>query len=298
LVDRHIATVHSAARRIIRDEHLAEDVTQSVFILLSQRAHKIPPTTPLIGWLYKVTQYACANLQRMERNRRRLEQKIAAMRPTSTSEVALSDAEICLDAALRSLSGHERDAILLRYSSDLSVAEIAGLTHVSHETAKKRLHRGLANLRKYFAAQGVAEAGDIPAANPCAILALGGAHSAATLALAPSIASAALASVSGATGAAAGIGASTLSRHIAQGVSRMMTFTKIVKVTAAVAVMALTPVMIVSGIIIVRGRSMNNAPAAQVMVNPNDAGAPAPGSAAAPGTPGTPGTQRVVVGGF
>ena len=57
LVQRYVDLVYSTARRMARDAHLAEDITQAVFIVLARRAHSINPKY-LAGWLVNTSRLA------------------------------------------------------------------------------------------------------------------------------------------------------------------------------------------------------------------------------------------------
>src|SRR5580698_8266786 len=79
LVDRYIDLVYSAARRQVRDTHLAEDITQAVFIVLARKAGAIRNPGILGAWLIKTTRQTSYNAIRFERCRRRHEQEAATM---------------------------------------------------------------------------------------------------------------------------------------------------------------------------------------------------------------------------
>ena len=83
LVRRHGAMVYAAAlRQAGGDAHLAEDVTQAVFLLLGRDVAKICKRSEagIAGWLYQATRFATRNVLRAARRRAWHERRSAAER--------------------------------------------------------------------------------------------------------------------------------------------------------------------------------------------------------------------------
>ncbi|MBI5383607.1 MAG: sigma-70 family RNA polymerase sigma factor [Verrucomicrobia bacterium] len=157
LVRRHVDFVYSAALRMVRDAHLAEDVTQSAFVALAQNARQLTDRPVLSGWLHRVAQNLAANAVRSDVRRRAREQEAAAMNELLAAEPDASWEQIAphLDAGLGELSEPDRDAVLLRYFEHKSAREMAVALGVSEEAAQKRVGRAVERLREFFAKRGV-----------------------------------------------------------------------------------------------------------------------------------------------
>ena len=64
---------------MVRDAHLAEDVTQAVFILLADKAAGSRGWDPVNGWLFRATRYCAANALKLEKRRQRHETEASMM---------------------------------------------------------------------------------------------------------------------------------------------------------------------------------------------------------------------------
>ncbi|MGD1278552.1 MAG: sigma-70 family RNA polymerase sigma factor [Tepidisphaeraceae bacterium] len=159
IVRQYLKIVYAAARRQVHDAQLAEDVTQAVFIVLSQKAGRVPLDRPLSGWLLKTTGYVAANSLRAERRRREHERRAISMTSESTSDRRddpWEGIEPLLDRGLAQLGSSNRDLVLWRFFESKSIGEIARQLQISEEAASKRLGRAVENLRGYFRQHGVA----------------------------------------------------------------------------------------------------------------------------------------------
>lgn len=158
LVRRHVDLVHSAALRRTRDPHLADDVTQATFLLLSQKARALKPGVLLTGWLYNTARFTAATAMRAQHRRQRHERDAAALTrdQAASGEGAPSWEEIAphLDAAMDRLSDADRRVVLLRFFERRSHDEVARRLEISEAAATKRLSRAVEKLRKYLAARG------------------------------------------------------------------------------------------------------------------------------------------------
>lgn len=157
LVTRHVDLVYSAAIRMVRDPHLAEDVTQNVFIALAKTAHQLTDRAVLSGWLHRTAQNIAAQTVRTIERRRAREEKAVVMNESRATESDPSWDKIApqLDAALGQLNEPDRDVLLLRYFERKSAREMAETLGISEEAAQKRVNRAVDRLREIFAKQGL-----------------------------------------------------------------------------------------------------------------------------------------------
>jgi uncharacterized protein (TIGR03435 family) len=157
LVSRRVNFVYSSALRQVRDPQLAGEITQAVFIILAQKAGRISDKTILTGWFFRTTRFAALAQIRAEakRRRRELEVQMQSEFQSPAADEIWNQMSPLLDEALAVLGEKDRQAVLLRFFENKSLAEIGNKLGMSEDTARKRVSRALEKLHRYFAKRGV-----------------------------------------------------------------------------------------------------------------------------------------------
>ncbi len=128
----------------------AEDSVQEALARAWERSERGQRVESLGAWVTVVA----TNLTRSAIRRRLAERRArgrleASARPAHAGELTTAAEErIDVERALSTLSRRQREAVVLRYYLDLSVAEVAEALHVSEGTAKTTLFRARAALSR------------------------------------------------------------------------------------------------------------------------------------------------------
>ena len=144
--------VRRLARALVRDAHLAEDLAQETLrVTLEQPAGRVGGGAALRAWLGRVARRLALDRFRAESSRAARERQVASHEPSGEAAidvVARSQQQRRVVDAVHELAEPYRATILLRFLDELPTREIARRMDVSDDVVRKRLERGLAQLRE------------------------------------------------------------------------------------------------------------------------------------------------------
>ena len=154
LYDRFGRVAYGLARRILRDDTLAEDAVQEGFLAAWRSAARfVPERAKASTWLLTLVHRRAVDLVRREERRRAetLDERAHAADASSDEVVWLRFERERVQAALARLPDQQREALELAYYGGLTQSELAERLGQPVGTIKSRMFAGLAHLRELLA---------------------------------------------------------------------------------------------------------------------------------------------------
>src|SRR5580704_6526198 len=159
LYRRHEARIWSYLLRQGGNRATAEELMQEVWFAVARDAPRFEPRARFTTWLFTVARNRLLDTARSSRRIVSLDalgyESGALLGQLSTepavgplAAAVVRDERGVVAAALAQLPEEQRDAFLLQVEGELSVEEVASITHSSFETTKSRLRYARSKLRE------------------------------------------------------------------------------------------------------------------------------------------------------
>jgi RNA polymerase sigma-70 factor (ECF subfamily) len=153
LVSRHTALVIGTATRFLGDRQKGREVAQDVFLMLWAERDRYVPQDKLRNLLVTMTFNRCRAVARTMKSDTSKTERLAASGEVAQANTPLDElierskaAEV--RRALTKLPEPVREILILRYTHELSLEEIAEATEKPVGTIKSHVFRGLKKLRE------------------------------------------------------------------------------------------------------------------------------------------------------
>jgi|GEM_PF-3574417 len=157
LVGRHLGMVHGICRRRTGDSQLAEELAQNVFAALARKAGSIRDGVLVVGWLHRASCLESLRALRAEASRQRTMKRFKELQPTPDCHGEDLPSEIVplLDEAMDRLASSDRDVLLMRFASGLTLRQIGEAMGKSESASQRHLQRAVEKLSGLLRKRGV-----------------------------------------------------------------------------------------------------------------------------------------------
>ena len=162
LVTKYRKQVHALAWRIVKDFHIAEEITQDAFITAYKKMENLKEPQRFAGWLSVITRRQCfawlrnnskitQSLEHQEHeDNEPLEEAVYSEYVVEEKERVTVEAQReVVQKLLTKLQESERTVMTLHYFGEMTCVEIGEFLGVSANTIKSRLHRAQQRLQKH-----------------------------------------------------------------------------------------------------------------------------------------------------
>lgn len=158
LLSRHKEKIYTSIYLFVKDQSLAEDIFQEVFIKIidTLRKGKYNHEGKFVQWALRISYNMCVDYFRRSKRRPKVSPTetfdifdvLQNPEPNAEQNIIKSQTHNKIRTLVDQLPPEQREVVILRHYADMSFKEIAKLTRVSINTALGRMRYALINIRK------------------------------------------------------------------------------------------------------------------------------------------------------
>jgi RNA polymerase sigma-70 factor (ECF subfamily) len=158
LLRRHRLPLVSYFHRMVRDQGLAEDLAQEVFLRVYKSRERYQPEARFTTWLYRIATNLALNAIRDRRDEvsdaaseegdgSPMLERFVDPQPSVEQRLMQGDRERLIRQAVEALPENQRAAVILHKYQEVDYRQIAGILSVSESAVKSLLFRAYEALR-------------------------------------------------------------------------------------------------------------------------------------------------------
>lgn len=148
--------VYNYTRHYLRDDFLAQDALQEIYILALKNLSKLNDPTVFIAWLDRISFHVCFDMtKKLQKGNTQFSdpeilEVIEDEYPGSDPEASYQrkDETSRLNEALEQLPFHERQVLIMRFYNDMKLEDIAAAMDISRSSVKRYIASGEEKLKK------------------------------------------------------------------------------------------------------------------------------------------------------
>jgi len=158
LLNRYKAKIYTTIYLFVKDQALAEDIFQEVFIKIidTLRRGKYNHEGKFVQWAMRISYNMCVDYHRRHKRRAHINpsddfdifEVLRLSDDGPDTQIMRSETHDRIRHLVDALPEEQREVVILRHYADMSFKEIAALTRVSINTALGRMRYALINIRK------------------------------------------------------------------------------------------------------------------------------------------------------
>ncbi len=154
LYKRYSGKVYSKCISLLKDETLAQDATQDIFTKIFLNLAKFSERSKFSTWVYSITYNYCIDFLRRKKKEKNLFSDEIERVPDVVEEVPdtyLLEMEVArLKKVLNTIPPGDRAILLMKYSDEMSIKEIAGVLDKSESAIKMKIKRAKHKAQKVY----------------------------------------------------------------------------------------------------------------------------------------------------